>query len=127
LCPSDDEDDDETAGYDWDNHNPTAGDIFDPFSEVDELLTLYCDSGDGDVYSFDSDYDSSFEGSFDASFDIDEYSGVEDAGVAVTAETLRARFVESFLVSSAVKEVCVEDPKIGSLDSMLSSIFRASW
>jgi hypothetical protein len=114
LCSySDDEDDDETAGYDWDNHNPTAGNVFDPFSEVDDLIALYCSSDD-----------LSFEGSFDASFDVDEYSGVEDdAGVATTAETLRARYVSSFLVSSAVKEVCVEDPKVGSLDLILSSIF----
>jgi hypothetical protein len=122
LCPSDDEDDDETAGSDWDSHNPTAGNVFDPFSEVDDLLALYCDSED--VYSFDSDYDSSFEASFDVSFDVDDYSGVEDdAGVATTAETSRARYVSSFLVISAVKEVCVEDPKIGSLDLILSSIF----
>jgi hypothetical protein len=116
-CPSDDEDDDETAGYDWDAHNPTAGDIFDPFSEVDEVLALYCDFED--VYSFDSDYDSSF----DVSLNVDEYSGIEDDAVAATAETFRARYVSFFLASSAVKEVCVEDPKIRSLDLMLSSIF----
>jgi hypothetical protein len=121
LCLSDNENDDETAGYDWDNHNPTAGNIFDPFSEVDDLLALYCSSDD---VSFDSDYNSSFEASFDVSFDVDEYSGVEDdAGVATTAETLRARYVSSFLVSSAVKEVCVEDSKVGSLDLILASIF----
>jgi hypothetical protein len=111
----DDDDDDESAGYDWDNHNPTAGDIFDPFSEVDDVLALYCDS---DSYSDD---DSSF------SFDVDEYSGVsDDVDIATTAEGLRARYVSSYLVESVVstvKEVCVEDERIASLDLIISSIF----
>jgi hypothetical protein len=116
----DDDDDDESAGYDWDNHNPTAGDVFDPFSEVDDVLALYCDSED---VSFDySSNDISF-----LSFNIDEYSGViDDAGDAVTVEISRARYVSSFLVESivsTVKEICVEDERIAPLDLIISSIF----
>jgi hypothetical protein len=117
---SDDDDDDKSAGYDWDNHNPTAGDIFDPFSEIDDVLALYCDSEDVSFDSY-SDDDSSF------SFDADEYSGVsDDVDIATTAETLRARYASSFLVESVVstvKEVCIEDERIGSLDLIISSIF----
>jgi hypothetical protein len=117
---SDDDHDDESAGYDWDNHNPTAGDIFDPFSEVDDVLALYCDSEDVSFDSFSDDTSS-------LSFDADEYSGVsDDVDIATTAESLRARYVSSYLVESAVagvKEVCIEDEKIGSLDLIISSIF----
>ncbi|KAI4733377.1 hypothetical protein E4T50_16070 [Aureobasidium sp. EXF-12298] len=117
---SEDDDDDESAGYDWDAHNPTAGDVFDRFSEVDDVLALYCDDSDSadEGYSDDTSY---------LSVDADEYSGVtENAGIADTAETLRARFVESYLVGPVVndvKEVCVEDVSVGSIDLILSSIF----
>jgi hypothetical protein len=119
---SDDDDDDESAGYDWDAHNPTAGDIFDPSAEVDDVLALYCDDSD-DV----SDDDYSDDETSYLSYDADEYSGItENAGIADTAEILRARFVESYLIGpvvSAVKEVCVEDVRVGSIDLILSSIF----
>lgn len=118
---SEDEDDDESAGYDWDAHNPTAADMFDPFSEVDDVLALYCD------FSDEADDDYSDDGTSYLSFDAGEYSGIaETAGIADTAEILRARFVESFAVGpvvSAVKEVCVEDVRVGSIDLILSSIF----
>ena len=130
LCDYDDDeeddDDDESAHYDWDARgvrNPTAGDVFDPFAEVDELLALYCDDEDDSLISFDSLSD---DASY-LSFDADEYSGITaDAGIADTAEMQRARYVESFLVGSvvsAVKEVCVEDVSVGSLDAILSGIF----
>ena len=127
LCDYDDDDDDdeESAHYDWDarGRNPTATDIFDPFSEVDELLALYYDdSDDTSLISFDSlSDDTSY-----LSFDADEYSGITaNAGIADTAEMQRARYVESFFVGSvvsAVKEVCVEDVSVGSLDAILSGI-----
>jgi len=120
LCDYDDDeeddDDEESAHYDWDARgmrNPTAIDIFDPFSEVDDLLALYYDdSDDTSLISFDSlSDDSSY-----LSFDADEYSGITaDAGIADTAEMQRARCIESFLVGSvvsAVKEVCVEDVSV---------------
>lgn len=123
----DDDDDDESAHYDWDARvrNPTAGDIFDPFAEVDDVLALYNDDSDADTslisfesYSDDISY---------LSLDADEYSGVtENAGVAMTAEMQRARFIESFVVGPvicAVKEVCVEDVSVGSLDLVLAGIF----
>jgi hypothetical protein len=120
FSDDDDDDDDEFAGYDWNNHNPTAGDVFDPFSEFDDVLALYCDSED---VSFD--YSSNDISSL--SFDIDEYSGViDDAGDAVTVEISRARYVSFFLVESivsTVKEICVEDERIASLDLIISSIF----
>lgn len=130
LCTySDDEEDsdDESAHYDWDARaarNPTAGDIFDPFVEVDDVLALYCDDEDDpDGFSFEEYSD---DGS-DLSFDADEYSGVtENAGVADTAEVQRARFIESFAgewKASVVKEVCVEDVRVGSIDAILSGIF----
>ncbi|KEQ69470.1 hypothetical protein M436DRAFT_55887 [Aureobasidium namibiae CBS 147.97] len=132
LCDYDDEedntDDDESAHYDWDAalhvRNPTAGDVFDPFAEVDELLAFYCDDyEDTSLISFESlSDDTSY-----LSFDADEYSGITaDAGIADTAEMQRARYVESFLVGSvvsAVKEVCVEDVRVGSLDAILAGIF----
>jgi hypothetical protein len=120
FSEDDDDDDDEFAGYDWDAHNPTAADFFDPFSEVDDVLALYCDSSD------EADNDYSDETSY-LSFDADEYSGItENAGIADTAEMLRARFVESFAVGPVVgdfKEVCVEDVRVVSIDLVLSSIF----
>lgn len=61
------------------------------------------------------------------SFEADEYSGVEDSvGFAVMAEAARARYVSSFLGNSAisdVKEGCVEDGQIGSIDMIVASIF----
>lgn len=128
CCYADDEDSDdgESAHYDWDARvrNPTAGDIFDPFAEVDDVLALYCDdSDDTSLISFESYSDDSSYLSFDA----DEYSGVmENAGIADTAEMQRARYIESFLVGSvvsAVKEVCVEDVRVGFIDSILAGIF----
>ncbi|KAH0155465.1 hypothetical protein KCU67_g8700, partial [Aureobasidium melanogenum] len=122
LCPDPDSDDDaETAGYDWDNHNPTAFDSTDPFGEVDDVFALYADS-------ISSSYLSSFASSSRSwSFEADEYSGVEDSvGVVVTAETARAAYISSFLGRSAVagvKEVCVEEREIGSLDLIIESIF----
>ncbi|KAG9584712.1 hypothetical protein KCU77_g10302, partial [Aureobasidium melanogenum] len=116
LCPDcdDEDDDDETAGYDWDNHNPTAIDSTDPFSEVDDVFALYTDS----ISSFASS---------SRSWDFDDYSGVTESGcVAMTAETARASYISSFLGNSAissVKEVCIEDREIGSLDLVISSIF----
>lgn len=126
LCPpSDNEDGHETAGYDWDNHNPTAFDTSDPFSEVDDVFALYADS-------ISSSYLSSFASSpssADWSFEADEYSGfTESVGVAVTAETARASYVFSFLSSSAVagvKEVCAENRGIGSLDLIISKMFQS--
>ncbi|KAG9858522.1 hypothetical protein KCU98_g444, partial [Aureobasidium melanogenum] len=121
LCSySDDDDDAETAGYDWDNHNPTAFDSTDPFSEVDDAFALYADS-------ISSSYLSSFASSSRSwSFDADEYSGfTESVGVAVTAEAARASYISSFLSRSAiagVKEFCVER-EIGSLDLVIESIF----
>ncbi|KAH0351693.1 hypothetical protein KCU83_g4063, partial [Aureobasidium melanogenum] len=113
-----DDDDDETAGYDWDNHNPTAIDSTDPFSEVDDVFALYTDS-----ISFS--YLSSFASCRSWSFEV--YPGVTDSGcVAVTAETARASYISSFLSNSAIssiKEVCVEDREIGSLDLVISSMF----
>ncbi|KAG9526652.1 hypothetical protein KCV07_g474, partial [Aureobasidium melanogenum] len=122
LCPDSDSDDDvETAGYDWDNHNLTAFDSTDPFGEVDDVFALYADS-------ISSSYLSSFASSPRSwSFEADEYSGVEGSvGVAVTAETARAAYISSFLSRSAVagvKEVCVEEREIGSLDLIIESIF----
>ncbi|KAG9653763.1 hypothetical protein KCU64_g7670, partial [Aureobasidium melanogenum] len=123
LCSySDDDDDAETAGYDWDNHNPTAFDSTDPFSEVDDVFALYADS-------ISSSYLSSFASSSSSrswSFDADEYSGfTESVGVAVTPEAARASYISSFLSRSAiagVKEVSVER-EIGSLDLVIESIF----
>lgn len=121
LCPpSDDEDDDETAGYDWDNYNPTAFNISDPFSEVDDVFALYADS-------ISSSYFSPSTSSVSWSFDADEYSGIIDGvGVAVTAEAARASYISSFLGREAVagvKEVCIEDRAVASLDLVISSIF----
>jgi len=122
LCySSDDEDDDDTAGYDWDNNNPTALDTSDPFGEVDGVFALYADSVSSSyLSSFASDDDEEW------SFEADEYSGVEDSvGFAVMAGAARAVYVSSFLGNSAVsgvKEGCVEG-QIGSIDMIVASMF----
>ncbi|KAK6005893.1 hypothetical protein QM012_007535 [Aureobasidium pullulans] len=118
LCYSDNENDDETAGYDWDHYNPTAFDTSDPFSDVDDVFALYADSLSSS---------SSLSSSASWSFEADDYSGLTDSEcIAMTAETARASYISSFLSDLAVavvKEVCVEDREIGSLDLVISSIF----
>lgn len=128
LCPSPSfSSNDETAGYDWDKHNPTAFDSTDPFSEVDDVFESYADSVSS---SYLSSFASSSSSSAGWSFEVDGYSGVEESvGVAETAEVARARYISSFLSRSAVagvKEICTEDRQIASLDLIVASVF-SSW